>query len=101
MDEIGEIEDYNDHDEMELQNLIDQLPFGDLMDLEEFIHINDCLKSNEGLTDDEIISLVIKPNNDEPEEDPNDEPLVVISKKEALSHLDNLVVFFENLSDVS
>jgi hypothetical protein len=105
MDEIDEIEDYNNdqafNDEMELQNLINQLPFCDLMDVEEFLHIDDCLKSNEGLTDDEIVSLIVKPNNNEPEEDPNDKPVVIISKKEALNNLDNLVVFFENLSDIS
>ena len=71
------------------------------MDIEEFLHIDDCLKSNEGLTDDEIVSLIVKPNNNEPEEDPNDKPVVIISKKEALNNLDNLVVFFENLSDIS
>lgn len=37
---------------MELQNLINELPFDDLMDADEFLYIDDCLKSNEGLTDD-------------------------------------------------
>ncbi|CAI2193940.1 16215_t:CDS:1, partial [Funneliformis geosporum] len=41
-----------------------------------------------------------KPNNNEPEEDPNNEPLAVISKNKTLNYLDNLVIFFENLSDV-
>ena len=104
MDEIDGIEDDDNrafHDEMELQNLINQLPFDDLMDIEEFLHLDDCLKINEGLTDDEIISMVIKPNNNEPEVEQDDEPLVVISKKEALNHLDDLVIFFENLLDIS
>ena len=69
------------------------------MDVNEFLHIDDCLKSNEGLTDDEIISMV-KSNNNEQEIDLNEGPLEIISTREALSHLDNLVVFFEHSSDV-
>jgi hypothetical protein len=84
---------------MELQELIDQLPFEDPMDVADFIHIDDSLKSNEGLTDDEIISMV--KSNNEPETDPDDDsPLKVISKKDALGYLDDLVVFFEHSSDV-
>ena len=102
MKEDNENEDYDDQeirDEMELQNLINKLPFDDPMDVEEFLHIDDSLKSNEGLTDDEIISMV--KNNNEPETDPNEGPLEIISKREALGHLDDLVVFFEYSSDVS
>jgi hypothetical protein len=107
MDELDD--EINDHDhedqdqafrdEMELQDLIYQLPFDDLMDVNEFLHIDDCLKSNE-LTDNEIISMV-KSNNNEQEIDLNEEPLEIISTREALGHLDNLVVFFEYSSNVS
>ena len=85
---------------MEIQRLIYQLPFDDLMDVRDFLHIDDCLKNNEGLTDDEIVAIV-KSNNNEPEIDSNERPLKIISKKEALSCLDNLVLFFEHLSDIS
>jgi hypothetical protein len=99
-----EIEDHDDQavrDEMELQDLIDQLPFDDPMDVEEFLHIDDFLKSNEGLTEEEVISMV-KSNNKESETDPNEEePLKMISKREALGYLDDLVLFFEHSSDVS
>ena len=85
---------------MELQNLINELPFDDLMDADEFLHIDDCLKSNEGLTDDEIVSMVKSNNNNEPETDPNEVPPVVIPKTKALSYLDDLVIFFKYSSDV-
>ena len=102
-DEIDdEIEDSDQEffDEMEIQRLIYQLPFDDLMDVRDFLHIDDCLKNNEGLTDDEIVAIV-KSNNNEPEIDSNEEPLEIISKKEALGFLDNLVLFFEHSSDIS
>jgi hypothetical protein len=71
------------------------------MDVEEFLHIDDFLKSNEGLTEEEVISMV-KSNNKESETDPNEEePLKIISKREALGYLDDLVLFFEHLSDIS
>ena len=69
------------------------------MEVEEFLHIDDCLKGNEGLTDDKIISMV--KSNNSGEIDPNEGPLEVISKKEALGYLNDLVVFFEYSSDVS
>ena len=105
MDELDDEIDDCDHedqafqDEMELQDLIYRLPFDDFMDVNEFLHIDDCLKSNEGLTDDEIISMV-KSNNNEQKIDLNEGPLEIISTREALDHLDNLVVFFEHSSDV-
>jgi hypothetical protein len=86
-------------DELELQDLIYELPFDDFMDVNEFLHIDDCLKGDEGLTDDEIISMV-KSNNDGSKADPNEEPLKIISKKKALEYLDELIVFFEHSSDV-
>ena|SRR5687767_10638740 len=69
------------------------------MDVADFLHIDDTLKSSEGLTDEEIVSMV-KSKNNEPETDPN-EPLEVISNKEALGHLDDLVLFFEYSTDTS
>ncbi|GET62201.1 tigger transposable element-derived protein 6-like [Rhizophagus irregularis DAOM 181602=DAOM 197198] len=98
-DETDDDDDQAIRDEMELQDLIDQLPFNDPMNVEEFLHIDDFLKGNEGLTDDEIISMV--KSNNKPEIDPNEGPMEIISKREALGHLDNLVVFFEYSSDVS
>ncbi|PKY53965.1 hypothetical protein RhiirA4_472481 [Rhizophagus irregularis] len=69
------------------------------MDVEEFLHIDDYLKGNEELTDDDIISMV-KSNNSELEIDPNEGPLEVISTKGALGHLDDLISFFKYSSDV-
>lgn len=85
---------------MELQDLINKLPFDDPMDADEFLRIDDCLKSNEGLTDDEIVSMVKSNNNNEPEADPNEVPPVVISVTKALGYLDDLVLFFKHSSDV-
>lgn len=104
-DEIDdEIEDHDDQavcDEMELQDLIDQLPFDDSIGVEEFLHIDDFLKNNEGLTDEEVISMV-KSKNNELETDLNEEEsLEIISKREALGYLNDLVVFFEHSSDAS
>ncbi len=99
-DKIDDHDDQAVRDEMELQDLIYQLPFDDPMDVEEFLHIDDYLRSNEGFTDNEIISMV-KLNDNEPEIDLNEELIEIISKKEALGYLDNLVVFFEHSSDVS
>ncbi|GBC15082.2 CENP-B homolog protein 2-like [Rhizophagus irregularis DAOM 181602=DAOM 197198] len=100
MDEIDEIEDQALHDEMELQDLINELPFDNLMDADEFLHIDDCLKSNEGLTDDEIVSMIKSNNNNESEMDPDEEPPVVIPETKALGYLDDLVLFFKHSSDV-
>ncbi|CAB4437120.1 unnamed protein product [Rhizophagus irregularis] len=55
-----------------LQDLINELPFDNLMDADEFLHIDDCLKSNEGLTDDEIVSMIKSNNNNESEMDPDE-----------------------------
>jgi hypothetical protein len=99
MDDEDDYDDQVIRDEMELQNLINQLPFDDPMDVEDFLHIDDSLKSNEGLTDDEIIFMV--KNKNESEADPNEGPLEIISEREALGHLDDLLVFFEYSLDVS
>ncbi len=103
-DEIDDtIEDHDYQairDEMEIQELIYQLPFNDPMDVADFLHIDDGLKGSEGLTDDEIVSMV-KSKNREPEINPNEGPLEVISTKEALGHLDDLVLFFEYSSNIS
>ncbi|CAB4463486.1 unnamed protein product [Rhizophagus irregularis] len=85
---------------MELQNLINQLPFDDPINIKKFLHIDDFLKRNEGLSDKEIISMV-KSNNNKLEIDSNEKELLeIIFKREALGYLNNLVVFFEYLSDV-
>ncbi|RGB39735.1 hypothetical protein C1646_754089 [Rhizophagus diaphanus] len=49
---------------MELQDLINKLPSNNLIDTDEFLHIDDCLKSNEELTNDEIhlLDAYINPN---------------------------------------
>ncbi|CAI2182615.1 9562_t:CDS:2 [Funneliformis geosporum] len=100
MDEIGEIEDQILHDEMELQDLINKLPFDNLIDADEFIHIDDCLKSNEELTNNEIMSMIKSKNNNESEMDPDEEPPVVIFEIKALGYLNDLVLFFKHSSDV-
>ncbi|GES88685.1 CENP-B homolog protein 2-like [Rhizophagus clarus] len=103
-DEMNDIiEDYDEQairDEMEIQELINQLPFDDPMDAVDFLHIDDSLKGIEGLTDDEIVSMV-KSKNKEPKTDPNEGSLEVISTKEALGRLDDLVLFFEYSSNIS
>uniref|UniRef100_U9UNG0 DDE-1 domain-containing protein n=1 Tax=Rhizophagus irregularis (strain DAOM 181602 / DAOM 197198 / MUCL 43194) TaxID=747089 RepID=U9UNG0_RHIID len=88
---FDEIEDQAFQDEMELQDLINKLPFDDLMDADKFLHIDDCLKSNERLTDDKIVSIVKSNNNNEPEVNPNEVPLVVILVTKALGYLDDLI----------
>ncbi|EXX64775.1 uncharacterized protein OCT59_024104 [Rhizophagus irregularis] len=86
---------------MELQDLINQLLFDDPMDIKEFLHIDDFLKRNEGLSDEKVISMV-KSNNNKPETDPNEgELLEIISKREALEYLDDLVVFSEHSLNIS
>ena len=102
MNEMDDEIDFDDQtdDEMEIQELIDQLPFNDPMSVKDFLYVDNCLKSNEGLTDDEIVSIV-KSKNNEPEADLNEELLEVISRKDALDCLDNLVLFFEYSSDIS
>ncbi|CAB4476275.1 unnamed protein product [Rhizophagus irregularis] len=97
--EIGGYDEQVVRDKLALQDLIYELPFNDLIDVNEFLHIDDCLKGDEGLTDDEIISMV-KSNNDESKENLNEEPLEIISKKGALEYLDELIVFFEHSSDI-
>jgi len=104
MDEMDdEIEDSDQEEffnEMEMQELIYKLPFNDFMSAEDFLHVDDSLKNNGGLTDDEIVAMV-KSNDSESTTDQNERSLELISKKEALNHLNNLVLFFEHLSDIS
>jgi hypothetical protein len=47
------------------------------MDADEFIHIDDHLKSNEELTDEEIISLVNSDKNELESESDEEIPLVI------------------------
>src|SRR6266540_6789760 len=99
-----EIEDSNDQEksfnEMKMQELFYKLLFDDFMNAEDFFHVDDSLKNNEGLTDDEIVAIV-KSNDSESTTDQNKRPLELISKKEALSHLNDLILFFEHLLDIS
>ncbi|CAB4424685.1 unnamed protein product [Rhizophagus irregularis] len=76
------------------QEEVDEIPFDDHMDADEFIHVDDHLKSNEGLTDEEIISLVNLDKN-ELEVESDEEIPSVISKVQALNDLDDLVMFFK------
>ncbi|GBB94585.1 hypothetical protein RclHR1_23860001, partial [Rhizophagus clarus] len=69
-------------------------------DAEEFLHINDRLQVNGGLTDKEIVSI-IKSNDDELKTDLIEESPKVISKTKALDNLDNLVLFFGYSFDIS
>ncbi|EXX69929.1 uncharacterized protein OCT59_004467 [Rhizophagus irregularis] len=69
------------------------------MDVKEFLHIDDRLQVDGGLTDEEIVSI-IKSNDDEPKTDLIEESPKVISKTETLDNLDNLVLFFEYLLDI-
>src|SRR6266508_3909003 len=99
-----EIEDSDNQEksfnEMKIQELIYKLPFDDFMSAEDFFHIDDSLKNNGGLTDDEIIAIV-KSNDNKSTIDQNERPLELISKKEALDHLNDLVLFFEHSLDIS
>ncbi len=70
------------------------------MSAEDFFHVDYSLKNNEGLTDDEIVAIV-KSNDSESITDQNERPLKLISKKEALDHLNDLVLFFEHSLDIS
>ncbi|GBC07323.1 hypothetical protein RclHR1_00740006 [Rhizophagus clarus] len=69
------------------------------MDAVDFLYIDDSLKGSKGLTDDEIVSIV-KSKNKKPETDPNEGSLEVISTKEALGCLDDLVLFFKYSSNI-
>ena len=99
-----EIEDSDDQEksfnEIKMQELIYKLLFDNFISVEDFFHIDDSLKNNGGLTDDEIIAIV-KSNDSESITDQNERPLELISKKEALGHLNDLVLFFEHLLDIS
>ena len=91
------------HDEIEIQEMIYQLPFNDPMDVADFLHIDDSLKSSEGLTDEEIVFMVKSKNTEitDPEIDPNEGCFEVISTKGALGYLNDLVLFFEYSPDIS
>ena len=70
------------------------------MSAKDFFHVDNSLKNNEGLTDDKIVTI-IKSNDSESTTDQNKRPLELISKKEALGHLNDLVLFFEHSLDIS
>ena len=69
------------------------------MSAENFFHVDNSLKNNRGLTNNEIIAIV-KSNNNESTIDQNERPLELISKKEALDHLNDLVLFFKHSLDI-
>ncbi|CAB4483639.1 unnamed protein product [Rhizophagus irregularis] len=91
---VNQLGEDNQVEREEIQFLIDQLPFDDHMNADEFIHIDDHLKSNKGLTDKEIISLVNLDKN-ELEVESDEEIPSVISKVQTLNDLDDLVMFFK------
>ncbi len=99
-----EIEDSDDQEksfnEIEMQELIYKLLFDDFMSVEDFFHVDDSLKNNEGLTDDKIVAIV-KLNNSESTTNQNERPLELISKKEALGYLNDLILFFEHSLNIS
>ncbi len=100
----NEIEDSNDQEksfnEIEMQELIYKLLFDNFISAENFFHVDNSLKNNEGLTNDEIVAIV-KSNDSELITDQNERPLELILKKEALDHLNDLVLFFEHSLDIS
>ncbi len=105
MDEMdNKIEDSNDQEksfnEMKMQELIYKLLFDDFINAEDFFHVNDSLKNNGRLTNNKIVAIV-KSNDSELTIDQNERPLELISKKEALGHLNDFVLFFEHLLDIS
>ncbi|PKY63568.1 hypothetical protein RhiirA4_493025 [Rhizophagus irregularis] len=83
-----------------ITRLINKLPFDNLIDVDEFLHIDDCLKSNEKLTDNEIVSIIKSNNNNEPKMDLDKELPVVIPEIKVLNYLDDLVLFFKHLLDI-
>ncbi len=60
-----------------MQELIYKLLFDDFMNAEDFFHVDDSLKNNEGLIDDEIV-IIIKSNDSELIIDQNERPLKLI-----------------------
>ena len=70
------------------------------MSAKDFLHIDNSLKNNKGLTDDKIVAIV-KLNDSELTTDQNERPLELISKKETLGHLNNLVLFFKYSLNIS
>ncbi len=85
---------------MKMQELIYKLLFDDFISAEDFFHIDNSLKNNGGLTDDEIV-VIVKSNDSKSIIDQNERPLELILKKEALGHLNDLVLFFEHSLDIS
>ncbi|RGB26248.1 hypothetical protein C1646_770669 [Rhizophagus diaphanus] len=67
----------------------------------KFFHINNHLQVDGRLIDHEEIVFIIKLNNDKPKTDPIEESLKIISKMKVLDNLDNLILFFDYLLDIS
>ncbi len=52
------------------------------MNITDFLHVDDNLKDNKGLTDEKIV-FIVKSKNNEPEMNPNKGPLEVILTKKS------------------
>ena len=91
------IEDEMNEITLELQGMIDELMIQDLITAEEFIHIDDEVQI-ELLTDEEIIVAVIsKPENDNLPEENEESEINIITNKEALNSLEQVIRYFKNL----
>lgn len=91
------IEDEMNEITLELQGIIDELMLQDPITAEEFIHIDDEVQI-ELLTDEEIVAAVISnPENDNLPEENEESEMNVITNKEALNSLEQVIRYFKNL----
>src|ERR1051325_214209 len=91
------IEDEMNEITLELQGMIDELMIQDPITAEEFIHIDDEVQI-ELLTDEEIIAAVISnPENDNLLEKNEESEINIITNKEALNSLEQVIQYFKNL----
>ena len=85
------IEDEMNEITLELQGMIDELMIQDLITAEEFIHIDDEVQI-ELLIDEEIIAAVISnPENDNLPEKNEESEINIITNKEALNSLEQVI----------
>ena len=96
------IEDEMNEITLELQGMIDELMIQDPITAEEFIHIDDGVQI-ELLTDEEIIAAIISnPENDNLPEENEESEINIITNKEALNSLEQVIRYFKNLpSDIT
>ena len=91
------IEDELNEITLELQGMIDELMIQDPITAEEFIHIDDGVQI-ELLTDEEIIAAIISnPENDNLPEENEESEINIITNKEALNSLEQVIQYFKNL----